>query len=56
MFCRFMGVCVWVSEEVVVRYVSGWRFERAYAAAAAGRTTSLEEKDLVVEEVVCEVD
>ena len=55
-FCRLTGARVRASEEAVVRHASGRRFERAHAAAAAGRTTLLEEKDPVVEEAAREAD
>ena len=55
-FCRLTGARVRASEEAVVRHASGRRFERAHAAAAAGRTTPLEEKDPVVEEAAREAD
>jgi len=55
-FCRLTGARVRASEEAVVRHASGRRFERAHAAAAAGRTTPLEEKDPVVEEAAREAE
>ena len=53
-FCRLTGARVRAREEAVVRHASGRRFERAHAAAAAGRTTLLEERDPVVEEAARE--